>query len=56
VPAPIGFRRRRDAWEGGVFTFVPSVEALERSHLAIHEGVGMLWYRVRYGHRTRRPR
>ena len=52
VPAPIGFSRRRDAWERGVFTFVPSVEALVRSHLAIHEGVGLFWYRLRHGHRT----
>lgn len=51
TPAPIGFRRRLDSWDRGIFALVPSVEALERSQLAIHEGVGLLWYRLRYGHR-----
>lgn len=56
IPAPIGHSRRRDAWERGVFTFVPGVEALERSHLAIHEGVGLLWYRFHYEHGRGGPR
>jgi uncharacterized SAM-binding protein YcdF (DUF218 family) len=48
VPSPIP--------EGGspspsVAAFLPQVPALLQSHYALHELIGLAWYRMRYGHR-----
>ncbi len=46
VPAPTNFRARRPL---DVASFVPRASELETSSYAIHEWIGLLWYRVRYG-------
>lgn len=33
----------------GVEDFIPTGEALRRSHYAMHEWIGMLWYKLRHG-------
>jgi uncharacterized SAM-binding protein YcdF (DUF218 family) len=48
VPSPVP--------EGGspplsVAAFLPQVPALLESYYALHELIGLAWYRVRYGHR-----
>lgn len=47
VPAPtIFFSRERLT----ALDFLPSGEGLRRSHYALHEWLGLLWYRLRYGY------
>lgn len=52
VPAPMGFAGP-DRWELRLLSFVPSIAALEASHLACHEWVGRAWYALRYGNPKR---
>lgn len=47
-PAPLGFRATFDASEITVFDFVPSVQALALAHDALHEYLGLAWYRFHY--------
>ena len=42
VAAPHGFR---SGGEIGLLDFIPSASAMESSWLALHESLGMLWYR-----------
>ena len=42
VAAPHGFR---SGGEIGLLDFIPSSSAMESSWLALHESLGMLWYR-----------
>jgi len=37
-----------DAYRTDIFSFIPSVFALERNFLICHEALGMLWYKLRY--------
>ncbi len=46
VPAPTRFRSRRPL---DAASFFPRAAELEASSYAIHEWIGLLWYRVRYG-------
>lgn len=46
VPAPTGFIARRPL---DAASFIPSAAALRDSHYALHEWIGMLWYRLRLG-------
>jgi uncharacterized SAM-binding protein YcdF (DUF218 family) len=45
IPAPTAFRGK-DA--RGLLAWLPAASALGRSYAALHEIVGMLWYRIRY--------
>lgn len=45
VPAPTVFLPTLDI---NLFSFLPSTHALEISSMAIHEGLGRLWYGLRY--------
>lgn len=47
VPAPTGFTSR-SAYEAGLLAWLPSASALLRTHLALHELTGRLWYWLRY--------
>jgi len=48
TPAPVGLAGvERGA--GGVLALLPSARAVEDSYLALHEHLGRLWYRLRYG-------
>ena len=46
VAAPTMFLGRRS---GPMFGLLPGAESLRRSRYALHEWVGLLWYRLRYG-------
>lgn len=46
VPAPTGFKKRGPVT---IASFIPSAHALEDSHYALHEWIGIVWYRLRYG-------
>ncbi len=48
IPAPLGFRSSFDIREVTVFDFLPSVQALQLSHDALHEYLGLAWYRFHY--------
>ncbi|WP_290633143.1 YdcF family protein [Aquisalimonas sp.] len=49
IPAPTGYFHRPDPEAGpSPWDVVPSVPALTRSAMALHEYVGRVWYRVRY--------
>ncbi|MEM1207426.1 MAG: YdcF family protein [Acidobacteriota bacterium] len=50
VPAPMGLAGP-DRWHQRLLALVPSVTALEASHRALHEWIGLVWYQLRYGHR-----
>lgn len=50
VPAPIGFATREADGVISIFDFVPNTNALGISQIALHEWLGILWYRFRYGH------
>jgi hypothetical protein len=52
VPAPMGFTRVRNP-RRSLLDVVPHPMALYESHLVLHEWVGIVWYRLRYGHRNR---
>ncbi len=46
TPAPIQAATRPEYWLPR--TYLPSMDALVESHLALHEYLGLLWYRLRY--------
>ncbi len=48
IPAPLGYRTNFDPNEISVFDFVPAINALHLSHDALHEYMGILWYRWHY--------
>jgi uncharacterized SAM-binding protein YcdF (DUF218 family) len=49
IPAPTAFRGAAASGEAVDFlAWLPSANALGRSYAALHEIVGMLWYRIRY--------
>lgn len=50
VPAPIGFVTREFDVPVSVFDFIPDANALAIARTALHEWLGILWYRLRYGH------
>jgi len=47
TPAPTGYLRRND-FDTGLLAWLPSASAVLRTHLALHEVTGRLWYRLRY--------
>jgi uncharacterized SAM-binding protein YcdF (DUF218 family) len=47
LPAPMGFIRSQEKWD--IFSFIPTARALEKNFLLLHEQLGLLWYRLRYG-------
>ncbi len=49
VPAATGFAGKLRS-EAGLMTLVPSARVLLSSYLALHEWIGILWYRIRYRH------
>ena len=46
TPAPTDFRSRAP-WSGA--DFIPGGASLQSSHYALHEWIGLLWYKLRYG-------
>jgi len=46
VPVPTNYLYDPVRWSAG--TFVPSVEALRQSTVALHEWIGIAWYSLRY--------
>ncbi|MGD9602839.1 MAG: YdcF family protein [Gammaproteobacteria bacterium] len=48
IPAPTGFRTLLFAPGVSPFDFLPSLDALVLTHDALHEYVGLVWYRLRY--------
>jgi len=44
VPAGIGYAR---PLQPDLMDFIPSASALLDSHYALHEGIGLIWYRIR---------
>ena len=46
VPAPTAFKK---VGRITVASFIPSAGALADSHYALHEWIGLVWYRIRYG-------
>ena len=44
IPAPLAFTTR---YETDVFSFIPSSEALMQARILLHEGIGLIWYRIR---------
>lgn len=50
VPAPIGFITRDADYLLGPFDFIPDANALAAARLVLHEYLGLVWYRLRYGH------
>ncbi len=49
VPAATGFGGKLRS-EAGLMTLVPSARVLFSSYLALHEWIGIVWYRIRYRH------
>lgn len=49
IPAPTSFLAQKPL---AAEDFIPNVRALEISHYVLHERLGMLWYRLRYGIRS----
>ena len=49
MPAPTGFVGRLRS-ESGLMTLVPTAQVLMSSYLALHEWIGIVWYRIRYRH------
>ncbi len=47
VAAPVAFRVRRRAYD--LLSWLPSATVLNESCDALHEYLGILWYRIRYG-------
>jgi uncharacterized SAM-binding protein YcdF (DUF218 family) len=45
VPAPCAFRHKE--FTGELEQFVPSPQAMQRNELALHEWMGLIWYRLR---------
>lgn len=48
VPVPAG-RATRQPSERGLLALVPQARSLSDSYLLLHEAIGRIWYRVRYG-------
>jgi uncharacterized SAM-binding protein YcdF (DUF218 family) len=46
IPAATDFRSRKPL---SAADFIPSAGALKDSHYAMHEWLGLLWYRLRHG-------
>ena len=46
TPAPTGFHAQSPLMP---HDFIPSAGALKDSHYAMHEWLGLLWYRLRHG-------
>jgi uncharacterized SAM-binding protein YcdF (DUF218 family) len=46
TPAPTGFHAQSSLMP---HDFIPSAGALKDSHYAMHEWLGLLWYRLRHG-------
>ncbi len=46
VPAPTAFRKRGPVTAA---SYIPNAGALRDSHYALHEWIGIVWYRIRYG-------
>lgn len=46
IPAPTGFHAQNGL---APHDFIPSAGALKDSHYAMHEWLGLLWYRIRHG-------
>jgi uncharacterized SAM-binding protein YcdF (DUF218 family) len=44
IPAPTDFRSRKSL---SVVDFIPSAASLQTSHYALHEWIGMAWYRLK---------
>ncbi len=49
VPAPMGFIGRVRT-EAGLMALVPTARVLLSSYLALHEWLGIVWYRLRHRH------
>ncbi|MEN9727468.1 MAG: hypothetical protein RL434_1834 [Pseudomonadota bacterium] len=49
TPAPMGYRAVFDPEDLSLFDFLPSADALALSRNALHEYLGLAWYRLRYG-------
>ncbi len=49
TPAPMGYRAVFDPQDLSLFDFLPSADALVLSRNALHEYLGLVWYRLRYG-------
>lgn len=49
TPAPMGYRAVFDPQDISLFDFLPSADALMLSRNALHEYLGLVWYRLRYG-------
>jgi len=50
VPAPIGFLTRQVDSVLSSFDFIPDASALAATRLVLYEYIGLVWYRLRYGH------
>jgi uncharacterized SAM-binding protein YcdF (DUF218 family) len=48
IPAPLGFRANFDVTQMTLFDLIPAVDALDLAHDALHEYLGLLWYRWHY--------
>ena len=48
VPGPVGFLNRAGPSEFNVFDYFPDAGALALSRIALHEYLGLVWYRLRY--------
>lgn len=48
LPAPMGFYIKPDIGVSSPLEYVPALEGLELTRAALHEYLGMLWYRLRY--------
>lgn len=46
VPAPTAFKKRGPLTPA---SYIPKAEHLKDSHYALHEWIGVVWYRLRYG-------
>ncbi len=54
APAPAGFAGKLRS-EAGVMALVPSARVAYSSYLALHEWIGILWYRLRYRPKEVKP-
>lgn len=50
IPAPVGFVTREADGVISVFDFLPDANALACARIALHEYLGLAWYRLRHGH------
>ncbi len=54
LPAPMGFIGRLRS-EAGLMALVPTARTLLSSYLALHEWIGIVWYRIRHRHGSGKP-